>query len=157
MKLTPSQTTNLMRRGLRLLFDPEPTPQELELLITFFGGRCAYCDEEVNGKYDFDHLASSAQGGANHVSNRVLSCKPCNAIHKREKDWRVFLGEKWAHDATRQAELVARIEEWVRTQSVYAPPDSIVTLWTQECQRLTTEFSAAVTRIRHAIAEDDKR
>jgi 5-methylcytosine-specific restriction endonuclease McrA len=111
MELTPSQTTNLMRRGLRLLFDPEPSPEEKLRIFDFFQGRCAYCDEEVAGKHDFDHLVSSAKGGANHVSNRVLSCKPCNAKHKRETDWQEFLCVKWKYDPAKLAVLRSRIEQ----------------------------------------------
>jgi hypothetical protein len=156
MKLTPSQTTNLMRRGLRLLFDPEPSPDERKLALDFFMGRCAYCDEQTNGHHDLDHLVSSATGGANHISNRVPSCKPCNAEHKREQDWRRVLGEKWVHDPKKLAELTARIEEWVRSCAVYAPPQSIVSVWNQECVHLTIEFSGAVSRIRQAMASRER-
>jgi hypothetical protein len=150
MELTPSQTTNLMRRGLRLLFDPEPSPEEKRRVFDFFEGRCAYCDEEVVEKYDFDHLVSSAKGGANHVSNRVLSCKPCNAKHKRETDWQEFLSEKWKDDPAKQSALRSRILQWVKRCIAYAPPDSVVRVWSTECRRLTDEFAIAVSKIRDA-------
>jgi hypothetical protein len=150
MNLTPSQSTNLMRRGLRLLFDPEPSREEKQRIFDYFRGRCAYCEEEVAGKHDFDHLISSAKGGANHVSNRVLSCKPCNAKHKRETDWQEFLRDKWKGDPAKLAALRNRIDQWVDTCIAYAPPDSVIRAWAVECQRLTDEFAVAVTRIRDA-------
>jgi hypothetical protein len=45
-------------------------------------------------------MISAAKGGANHISNRVPSCKRCNAVEKRERDWHEFLREKAADEPT---------------------------------------------------------
>jgi HNH endonuclease len=92
MKLTPSQVKNYARRGLGLLIDPNPEPAQKRNAFDFFFNQCAFCGTSVNQKTgDLDHLVSSSTGGRNHISNRVPSCKPCNASEKRELDWKVFL------------------------------------------------------------------
>lgn len=137
-----------MRRGLRMVFDRELTPEEKQNIIDFFEGRCAYCGEVTNGAHDFDHLVSSANNGANHISNRVLSCKPCNHKLKRERDWKDFLEEKWRANPTKLALLKGRIEEWVSRFAICAPPEALMQLWQEEAHRLTAEFSRAVARLR---------
>src|ERR1019366_9355112 len=132
MKLTPSQIKNLMRRGLRFIVAREPEPADRARCVEFFGHSCAYCWEPIpQGRGDLDHLVSAARGGRNHISNRVFSCKPCNAELKRDKDWQHFLKERhgpgaefderrqkilwWVQNAGAEpplsAEMLARLEQ----------------------------------------------
>lgn len=127
MKLTPSQIKNLMRRGLRLLVDPEPGVEERQRAMAFFEHCCAYCGRRVQkGEGDLDHLVSSAKGGRNHISNRVFSCRPCNAEEKREKDWEQFLRQKHGQGRTLE-ERRRKILEWVQNAGA-VPPLSETTL-----------------------------
>ena len=51
-------------------------------LLVEFEGRCAYCDQAVDGnEFDVDHLVpiNKSSGGLHMYGNLVLSCKPCNA------------------------------------------------------------------------------
>jgi len=62
-----------------------------------------------------DHLVSASQGGANNISNRVLSCATCNEKEKLDKDWKQFLARKVGDEVTR-IERNNRIERWVAQQ-----------------------------------------
>src|SRR4051812_41123637 len=120
MKLTPSQVKNLMRRGLRFIIDPEPEPVDRARCADFFGRACAYCSQTIEGSGDLDHLVAAARGGRNHISNRVFSCKRCNAELKRGKDWQEFLKERHGlgteYDACRQ-----KILGWVQNAGAEPP------------------------------------
>jgi hypothetical protein len=45
--LTPSQVKNIMRRGLRLLVDPNLEHDERLRITAFFENRCAYCGTRI--------------------------------------------------------------------------------------------------------------
>ena len=133
MKLTPSQVKNIMRRGLRLLIDPNPEPEQRTQCVEYFGHMCAYCCVDVaKGQGDLDHLLSSSKGGRNHISNRVYSCKRCNAEEKREKGWESFLLEKYGPGPAFN-ERRGKILGWVAIAGV-VPPLSDDTLAILEAQ-----------------------
>jgi hypothetical protein len=112
MKLSPSQIKNLIRRSLRLLPDPDLDKTAKQKVWRYFQSRCAYCEKLIErSEGDMDHLVS---GGANGLSNRVLSCKPCNAEQKRENPWIEFLREKCGGDEVVHAARAERIQSWVR-------------------------------------------
>jgi hypothetical protein len=151
MKLTPSQVKNLMRRGLRLLVDPEPETAERERCIAFFDHLCAYCGTRVvDGQGDLDHLLSAARGGRNHISNRVFSCKQGNAKEKRDKAWKMFLIEKTGMGSAMQARL-NKIDEWINLAGA-VPPLTQATLHIieEESQRVTAVYDQACKRVRGA-------
>lgn len=150
MRLSPSQVKNLMRRGLRLLLDPDLEKEERQKVIEFFGHRCAYCGCPIeDGKGDMDHLVSASQRGSNHISNRVLSCKPCNAEEKLETDWQEFMRQKCGGDSPTFAERKKKIEEWIascgdsRTLS-----EEILRVLEEECRRVTQEYDKGCRRVR---------
>jgi len=149
MKLTPAQVKNLMRRGLRLLVDPEPEKEDKQIVWDFFGGRCAYCGKQLtNGEGDIDHLISAALGGTNALANRVLSCKSCNAEGKRDRDWIEFLKEKCAFPNILQ-ERELRIRKWIEQNGGYQELSSeIQVLLDEESTRVTKEYDIACARIR---------
>lgn len=41
-------------------------------------GRCACCENKLNGKYQVDHIFPIARGGTNYKENLQLLCKSCN-------------------------------------------------------------------------------
>jgi len=149
MKPTPSQVKNLMRRGLRLIVDPEPETPDRARCIEFFGHACAYCWAPIaQDRGDLDHLVSAARGGRNHISNRVFSCKPCNAELKRDKDWQEFLQERLGpgpeYDARRQ-----KILGWVQSAGAQPPlsPD-LISLLEQVGESATAAYDEACKKVR---------
>lgn len=151
MDLTPSQIKNLMRRGLRLLVDPEPTSIDREAAFLFFTNQCAYCGISTNRKSgDLDHLISASKGGPNHISNRVPACKQCNAHEKRDLDWEVFLQSKCPTEAIFLNRRTV-IANWIK-QNGAAPLISTSKLRIiDEQSRICTEiYEKAVDLVRRA-------
>ncbi len=146
MKLTPSQVKNLMRRGLRLLVDPEPEPEECEKVKTFFQHCCAYCGTSIEaGKGDLDHLLSASRGGRNHTSNRVFSCRCCNQKEKRDRDWQEFLLEKGLGFEEKERKIL----DWLDSVEIVAPiPSIILQAIEEESQRVTAIYDNACQKIR---------
>jgi hypothetical protein len=149
MKLTPAQVKNLMRRGLRLLVDPDPEPEERQRVYDYFGHQCAYCGIAVEpGAGDLDHLVSAALGGTNHLSNRVLSCKRCNAKEKRELDWRSFLG-KMSSDEVILSRRKEKIESWIQCfKGVRLLDAEMLRMLEEEGAKATAVYDAACRKVR---------
>ena len=138
-----------MRRGLRFLVDPEPEKEDKRRVWDFFTGCCAYCGRQLkDGEGDIDHLVSAALGGANALANRVLSCKPCNAEEKRDRDWTEFLNEKCPSPKILQ-ERESRIRKWIELNGGHPElSPEIRALLDQESDRSTKEYDATCARIR---------
>lgn len=149
MKLTPSQVKNCMRRGLRLIVDPEPKQVEKQRCFEFFNHACAYCGIEIEMKRgDFDHLVPAACGGRNHISNRVFSCKPCNAKEKRDKPWEQFLIEKHGVGSVLEAKK-QKIMQWISSTGAASPlPEKALQLLESEAARVIDEYDQACKKIR---------
>jgi len=149
MKITPSQAKNLMRRALRLLVDPEPTWEDKQRIRYYFEYRCAYCNIDLKDvPHDIDHLVSASLGGTNALANRVLSCKPCNAKEKRDRDWRDFLREK-AESMVTYVQREKRIQEWVAANGGHPELNfELKLLIDEESERISKEFDIACARIR---------
>ncbi len=153
MKLTPSQVKNLMGRGLRLLVDPEPEPEQKERCIAFFKHRCAYCGAAVNGQGDLDHLLSAAQGGRNHISNRVFSCKECNSKGKRDRPWEQFLLERSGTGEVMESRR-QKITEWISLAGAIPPlTEGTIRAIEEESQKATRAYDKACERVRSAQQE----
>jgi hypothetical protein len=148
MKLSPSQVKNLMRRGLRFLVDPEPEPVDRARCVDFFGHACAYCCEPVvPGRGDLDHLVPAARGGRNHISNRVFSCKRCNAELKRDKDWQEFLKARVAPAVARDREQ--KILAWVQEAGAEPPlSPALLALLEHAAASATSAYDEACKRVR---------
>jgi len=140
-----------MRRGLRLLVDPDPGPEERKRVYGFFGYECAFCGIKLeNGAGDLDHLVSASRGGTNYISNRVLSCKRCNADEKRDADWVGFLAKKAPEGVTfnRRKE---RIEDWILAAGgIRTLNPEIVRLLEDEGSKATEAYDAACNKVRKA-------
>ncbi len=42
------------------------------------GGLCAYCECELHGTYDVEHMTPLCRGGKNDWTNLAIACSPCN-------------------------------------------------------------------------------
>lgn len=149
MKLTPSQVKNIMRRGLRLLVDPEPERKDRARVALYFEHKCAYCGLPVEkGGEDLDHLVSSSCGGTNHISNRVFSCKRCNSKEKRDVDWQEFLRRK-SGQGREFRERKRKIEKWVKgCGGVRMLSEPTLKLLEKEGRRLTATYDDACRKVR---------
>lgn len=143
---------NIIRRGFSQLVDPGPdAAQQLEIW-RFFNSNCAYCGilvEKRRKEGHIDHLLSAAEGGANHISNRVLSCAPCNEKEKRDLPWEAFLRSKAPDEATYTARR-SRILEWRDRTSGHtggADPE-LVALASHAAAEVTAFFDQKVAEIR---------
>jgi 5-methylcytosine-specific restriction endonuclease McrA len=68
-------------------------------LYSYWLGKCAYCDVKLDkSEATIDHFIALADGGKEHVSNYVLSCKSCNHKKGRKtpKQWLYYSYDKWA-------------------------------------------------------------
>lgn len=152
------QAKNTLRRALRAMLDPELRPAEVNSIWTYFRSACAYCELPLtrsSREGHIDHLVSTAQGGTNHISNRVLSCGACNGDEKRERAWEEFLRAKSSDDST-FASRGARIHEWrARHSAGVAVPDEVL------LQAVTNDVlkavDQAVFRLRAARAQPNSR
>lgn len=123
--LTSAQIKNFVRRSLRELVDPSPNKDAVTTIWAFFENRCAYCNCVLlreNKEGHIDHLVSASQAGANHISNRVLSCAKCNEKEKLDRDWREFLRSKAPADEDFRSRE-ARILRWVESAAAAHPLD----------------------------------
>lgn len=94
---TPGYVKNMIRRSLREICDPSPKKKDEKFIWDFFDSECAYCGKKLDKakkEGHLDHLVSSAIGGSNCLSNRVLSCANCNEKEKLDMPWEEFLGQK---------------------------------------------------------------
>jgi len=55
-------------------------------------GKCFYCGNELNNRYELEHIIPISKGGEHKLHNLVLSCKSCN-LHKGAKDPETFINE----------------------------------------------------------------
>lgn len=147
--MSPAYAKNIMRKTLCAITDLELTVQEKAKIWKYFNSTCAYCDISLReGKREghMDHLIS---GGTNHISNRVLSCGPCNGDGKRDRKWQIFLQETASSSAFRKRR--AKIEAWCRLNK--RPKKYVVEAAVQkEIDRLTFAFDTAVKRLRRLRA-----
>ena len=75
----------LKTKKKRITEPPGPTltrAQMVDILIEENGMVCAGCDREFDDPLylQLDHKTPRAEGGLNHISNRMLLCGPCNRI-----------------------------------------------------------------------------
>ena len=57
------------------------------------GARCAYCDNARAERYELDHIVPRSRGGADRVSNLVVSCHDCN-VEKGNRSVEEFLARR---------------------------------------------------------------
>lgn len=50
-------------------------------MLEMQANRCCYCGRRISlEESTFDHVHPRAQGGANTLENKVVSCEPCNSF-----------------------------------------------------------------------------
>mgnify|MGYP001615645828 CR=1 FL=1 len=153
--MTAGYAKNIIRRALRAVVDPDPTPSEVAELWDFFGSACAYCERPLKRgarEGHVDHLDPATAGGTNHISNRVLSCASCNGDEKRESPWLDFLRIK-VKDRTLFDSRCQRIEAWVSRHTTARPGRFDSELLKRETERAVVAFDEALARLRRARNE----
>ena len=89
-----------------------------------FGVICAGCGRDLEREFmQLDHILPKAEGGANHILNRILLCGPCN---RRKRNYLTLAGLRrenrkkavgWMKDETQATRAQAKARdraEWVR-------------------------------------------
>jgi len=148
-RVTPSMAKNTIKRSLRSIVDRELSATEKSAIWNHFSSQCAYCGKKLSRdgrEGHIDHLIPTTSGGTNHISNRVLSCPPCNGDEKREEDWITFLNRKITDSATRE-ERMRRIEAWVEAHSHLKKPID-EELLQRHIEGVCQAFDAAVTALK---------
>lgn len=64
--------------------------KEINDLFEAQGGKCAYCQVDITGWYNADHIVPLCKGGSNWITNIQLTCPPCNN-KKRATDHEEFV------------------------------------------------------------------
>ena len=118
--MTPSQARNAIKRSLKALIDPKPTPQQKARIWAHFQHQCAYCGcplKRSERKAHIDHLIAESESGSNQLCNLILTCPTCNGDEKRERAWQTFLLETCGGDQEKYADRRDRISQWQSEQS----------------------------------------
>lgn len=100
------------RRGREHQADGTYTWTEVIHLFLTFDRCCAYCQQEVDGQPEPDHVVPLSRGGSNSITNILPCCSLCNS------DKRDLLLHEWALDRERR-HLTPRITEWRRGDPLY--------------------------------------
>ncbi|MBA3961562.1 MAG: HNH endonuclease [Chthoniobacterales bacterium] len=149
MPLHPAWVKNVARRVLWTAFDKDITTQERSAMKTFFGSKCAYCNEALVRRWHADHLVSVHKSGSNHAANRVPSCPRCNEQEKREMDWLEFLVLKCGDDSEAFRSRKKKIDEWQATHSnIRTITREQREAWRTEVDGLSSAIDASWERLR---------
>jgi hypothetical protein len=137
---TLSMVKNMMRRSVRELLGPRPTPNQENEIWAFFAFRCTYCDKEIARERREGHIDHADPAAGNHLGNLILACSICNGDEKREQHWELFLQAK-CQDATLFSERKEKILLWQKAHPI------------AEAKPLSLEVEAAVERTEEAMAQ----
>lgn len=66
------------RRAAILRASGSHTAEDVKRIYEQQGGRCYWCQKELNGIYHIDHRIPLSRGGSNDASNLVIACPTCN-------------------------------------------------------------------------------
>jgi endogenous inhibitor of DNA gyrase (YacG/DUF329 family) len=80
------------RRGREAGWASHYTWAEVMRLFLMFDRRCAYCDVEIEGQPEPDHVVPLSRGGSNSITNILPTCHACNAGKRH------LLLDEWAAD-----------------------------------------------------------
>ena len=119
-------------------------------LWQFFDSSCAYCGARLarhRKDAHIDHLVPAASGGANHISNRVLSCANCNEKEKLDQAWEPFLLAKCPDPAAFELRS-ARIKDWIESKTVGAGGETMIGAAEAAAARVIAVFDAEVEALR---------
>lgn len=87
-----NKTKKAKRRAAILASGEHFTQADLLEMYESQGGRCAYCECELNGDYHPDHMQPLSRGGSNGPENIAITCPPCN-ISKHAKTVEEFFNQ----------------------------------------------------------------
>lgn len=93
------------RRGREYGWTSNFTWAEVMKVWRKFDRLCAYCDGEIEGLPDPDHVVPLSRGGSNSITNILPCCSPCNS------DKRDLLLSEWNADRERRG-LPLRTTSW---------------------------------------------
>ncbi|MFT6915314.1 MAG: hypothetical protein ACJAWL_001619 [Motiliproteus sp.] len=152
--MTPSQARNAIKRSLKALIDPKPTPRQKERIWEFFQHQCAYCGcplKRSERQAHIDHLIAESAGGSNQLCNLILTCPACNGDQKREHAWQAFLLEKCGEDQKTHAARRDRISQWQSEQcgSATLTPEQQAQV-NDAFESVNVSFTSAVEQLRQA-------
>ena len=76
------------------------TCDDVKRLYDQQGGRCLYCGEELNGRYQLDHKRPKSRGGNESPENLCCACERCSRLKHHETaeefmDYLKSLRERW--------------------------------------------------------------
>ncbi len=148
--ITTAYAKNIIRRALRELVDRSPSKREITLLWEFFESNCAYCGAHLSPKNKeghIDHLVAASLGGVNHISNRVLSCAPCNEKEKLDQPWEQFLRHKNS-DEKALSQRKSKILEWTSRSEIRREEEAMKAA-DQAAARVAACFDKEVAELRN--------
>ena len=87
------RAANHMQHQARRAAGEKPHKFDIQRMICNQGGRCAYCNELLLGKYHIDHKTPVSKGGTNALDNLHLTCPRCN-LKKSDLTHEEFLVSK---------------------------------------------------------------
>lgn len=93
-RLRPARRLANARRRARLMeAEGSYTHDELVARYNDQDGKCAYCNKNLNGVYDADHVHPLSRGGSNYIENIVCACASCNRSKsdKAVEEWLAWL------------------------------------------------------------------
>jgi hypothetical protein len=139
-----SAAKNRMARAVESILDSWPA--STDPIWDFFSSECAYCGVKLVKGERLGHIDHATSKAGNHMGNLVLACSVCNGDEKLDKNWREFLEQKVADQASRQ-ERIERIERW---QALHPKPDLTVP---PEVAALDAELRAMIVAFGQKCAE----
>ncbi|MHC4353281.1 MAG: HNH endonuclease [Planctomycetota bacterium] len=150
----------MIRRCFREQIDRSPTKSQVGSIWDYFQNSCAYCGRTLDRdkkEGHIDHLVSASQGGANNISNRVLSCAACNEKEKLDEDWRAFL-EKRVPDSGLRQKRIKKIEQWVVTQDAGSAtvPEGLLRQAESLAEVAVKVFDSGIEKIRSVRQTSEK-
>ena len=85
------------RRLLIKQDDSTYTAKDLDDMYASQNGLCCYCEIDISGGYEADHLLPLSRGGSNGAENLALACKPCNRRKhaKTAEEFMAVLAAEW--------------------------------------------------------------
>ncbi len=72
------------RRGIKKHYH---TAEDIVSLYEQQKGKCWWCEQELNNKFEIDHRIPVSKGGSNALNNIVLSCQFCNRSKHNHMPW----------------------------------------------------------------------
>lgn len=96
------------------------TSSQRDALHQAWGGECAWCGCEVRrAGANFDHIAPSAKGGSDALTNLALSCVPCNCGRGKQdaKSWLALALFRASGDARKSNQQAAGRVRNVRSRA----------------------------------------